>query len=168
MRYKNITSGIVPVLGRGQVNTNQTIDLSEEEVQNPEIAVYIGKYLVPAKGVADVEVKVSSEKDASIKAPKDKTAEELEAEKKKEEGEQTVGVEQAQKTADGSVVQAVSEIKKSQVEEELTKIRAILSPKKKAEHIQSIDSLVLLRALEVELVKKTKAIVQARIKELSK
>lgn len=168
MKYKNITSGIVPVLGRGQVSVNQTIDLSEEEVRNPEIAVYIGKYLIPAAGVKDVVVEASKEKDISIKAPKDKTSEELKAEKKKEEDEQTIGIEDVKKTADGSVVRTVNEIKKVQVDEELEKIRGILSFNKKVEHIKAIDNLALLKALEVELVKKTKAIVQARIAELSK
>lgn len=179
-KYKNVSGGIIP-LPMHQVAVNGTVELSDEEIETPEIKVYIGKYLSPIEvAPASVVAKPVTEKTTPdgvsvsggvAKAPKEKTDEELEKEKQEEEDSQTVGVKKSKKTVDGSVVQDIEEVSRGKVRYAVEKIKSIVSWRKRIEYIESIDNRALLEVVKDKVnLKKGKVLdaLKKRIKKLSK
>lgn len=182
MRYKNISNGVVPVSGIGQVGINGFIELSAEEINIPEIKPYIGKYLVPAD-VAPVlatpppppsQVKMPSkvsltrvEGQMLVNPPPDKTEEELAADEQAEDDEEMVPVTKAKRTEDGSGVQSIDEVSKGKVRYAVEKLKAMTSPKKKEEYIDTIDDPILLEAILPKFKGKAGEFIQQRLKKLS-
>jgi len=178
-KYRNISNGIVIVVGRGHVASQGFIELSEEEINHAEISPYIGAYLVPYElapvmptpAPAPKEVVLSSnviieqsQGQMTVNPPEVQTEEELVAEKQAEEDEILVPVLTAIQTEDGSGVQSYEEIQQGKVREA---IEAIKGSKKKIEYIETITDKVLLSALLPHFKGKTVEMLEEQFKKLS-
>lgn len=181
MKYRNISLGVIPIPGRGEIQPNKVIDLSDEELQLSEIAIYIGKYLspilttvaepvIPPKPTIPIAssnaVVEGGKQGIIINSPPDKTDKELAEEKQKEENEQVVAVKRSKKTKDGSVVQTVQEVTKGKIRWAREKLRDMTSWQKKVKYIESIDNVALLEIILPNLTGKVEETAKKRIMKL--
>lgn len=182
MKYRNISSGVIPIPGRGEIQPNKAIDLTDEESQLPEIAIYIGKYLSPiitdpvvtirkkpeevTKALKADAVIERSRESVLITAPPDKTEKELKEEKQKEEDKEIVSTRRAKKTKDGSVVQTIQEVTKGKIRWAREKLRDMKSWQQRIKYIETIDNVALLEALLPKLTGKVEEATKKRIKKL--
>lgn len=185
MKYRNISSGIVPVAGF-QILPGREVELTEKQLANPQVKPYLHpNYLVPVieaepqPKVVEAPVRQELPKNLQLDGmpeskgvtvvPQVSTEAELEAAQAKEDSEKTVAVPTAAKDKEtGAAIQTIVEVSVDKIKSTIEELKAIASWKKRNEFVTTITDLPLLQALVSEVSGKVKEAVEAQIEELQK
>lgn len=182
MKYRNISSGIIPVVGF-QVLPGREVELTEKDLLKPQVIPYLNpKYLVSVTATSESLPKVPSvrlevpknlvldgmpESKGVTVVPQVSTEEELKAVQAEEDSYKTVAVLTA--TMDhGAAVQSIVEVSTDKINATVEELKGLTSWKKRNEFIAAITDLSFLQALSLEVSGKTKEAVEVRIEELQK